>query len=1059
MRIGLSLCAILVWTGVAEAQVTLNPTPSRIVGHPRLTLSTYNPNYVEGRELFWPRNVTVDVTTAPPILYVSDTGNNRVLGWRNASQFANGAPADVVIGQRDMYSTNPQGPFAGAQLTGGLNTPTGLAVDAGGNLYVADSGNNRVLRFPRPFSQADPVKAPDLVIGQTSLSTRSPNAGGISASTLALNTSQGVFTVSLLFDPQGNLFVTDGGNQRVLRYPAALLGPGAANGPAADLVLGQISFTVSPPQNPENAKDLTRLFFPAGVALDPGGRLFVTDNAHRVLVYEPPLTSGRAAQRFMGAQFDPDGTLPDVPTERSLRTPEAVFVAGNNPFVVDTGNNRILRFDRYEQWPSDVTQPPSARAVIGQADFNSFKLNRDLPEPSNRTLAQPGGAVFAAGELFVADTFNNRILVFPDPTTVAFDFAAQRTLGQEFFHTMGANRVEARGLSIAGRAGMAVDKKSDPPRLYVADTGNNRVLGYRDARKLRPADPADLVIGQPDMLRALANYPSGDPLKPTANSLFQPTGVAVDDQGNLWVADTGNGRILRFPKPNFDQPVALPAANLVLGKADFTTGAADAPDPSPSNMGAPFGLAFTFEGHLLASDLIHNRVLLFLKSGGIFTNGMNAAKVIGQPDFFSKTTGSLEGRFRGPRHIATDTDDRLYVCDASNDRVQIFDRVITAGPDPLPAVVLTSGGQYGRLTNPLGITVSAATGEIWVTHSHPESWAQKFIFRYPRFDFLILNPNPEVTVPTASNSEIPLAVTLDSFGNMLVALSSNRIGIHFPAMTQVNAASYLTRLTPGMIASLFPLGGRFGEETKSFTTVPLPTELADIQVLVNDQPAPLFFVSPGQINFMVPAKDMPTSGNIEIQVVRKSLGQILAVGCEARPVALNPDQTYRYGCFGQPRIDVASPALFAGPGYATGTGQIAAFNRKSSDGSYYNLDSSRRPIPNGPTNPVSRGDFIEMYGTGQGPVPGAPPDGSPPTGAVPTPDRPEVIVNVAKVNPDFVQYSGLAPGLVGVWQLNVKIPDSTPPGDSILVVILHKGIPSNNPQQPGQIRTTIAVKE
>jgi hypothetical protein len=380
--------------------------------------------------------------------------------------------------------------------------------------------------------------------------------------------------------------------------------------------------------------------------------------------------------------------------------------------------------------------------------------------------------------------------------------------------------------------------------------------------------------------------------------------------------------------------------------------------------------------------------------------------------------------------------------------------------------VLTVSEGNRRLANPYGIYVSLVTGEIWVTHTStppPNDNSSKFLLRYPRFDFLILNPVPEITLPTASNAELPLAVTLDSFGNLLAAHSSNRIGIHFPAMTQVNAGSYVRRVTPGMIASLFPLGGRFGDVTKSFlelpNPIPLPTDLADIQVLVNDTPAPLFFVSPGQINFMMPS-NAPTSGSVEIQVVRPSIGQILAVGCDDRSVGRNPDGSTRYACFGQPRMDVASPALFAGPGYATGTGQIAAFNHKSSDGSYYNLDGSGKPVPNGPGNAISRGDIIEMYGTGPGPVPGAPPDGTPPSGAVPTPDKPRVIVNVAEVPPDFVQYSGLAPGLVGVWQLNVMIPESTPPSDEIQVVVLHKGKPSN--QDVGGsivVRTTIAVKQ
>ena len=61
------------------------------------------PNLVEGRELNRPLGVGIDATRR--ILWVADTGNNRVLGWRNSSVFESGARADFVLGQRDLLST------------------------------------------------------------------------------------------------------------------------------------------------------------------------------------------------------------------------------------------------------------------------------------------------------------------------------------------------------------------------------------------------------------------------------------------------------------------------------------------------------------------------------------------------------------------------------------------------------------------------------------------------------------------------------------------------------------------------------------------------------------------------------------------------------------------------------------------------------------------------------------------------------------------------------------------------------------------------------------------
>ena len=85
--------------------------------------------------------------------------------------------------------------------------------------------------------------------------------------------------------------------------------------------------------------------------------------------------------------------------------------------------------------------------------------------------------------------------------------------------------------------------------LYIADPHNHRILGFRDARKAQSGDIADLVIGQPDFYRALCNYPTANPDTPNESGLCYPVGLALDSDGNLYVADAGNSRIVRFPKP------------------------------------------------------------------------------------------------------------------------------------------------------------------------------------------------------------------------------------------------------------------------------------------------------------------------------------------------------------------------------------------------------------------------------------------------------------------------------------------------------------------------------
>lgn len=1018
--------ALLVFSLIVEAlpaQVTLNPQPLRVLGHPRVTLSTTNANLIEGRELNGPQGIAIDSSLQPAALYVADTGNNRVLAWRNAADFQNGASADLVIGQRDKFSTPALGP--GTAFTTGLTAPTGLAV-RNSDLYVADSGNNRILRFPKPFANAEQL--PDQVIGQPNFLSRNTNQGAPvpGERTLALSTTAGLFRTGLAFDANGNLWVSDPGNRRVLRYPAASVQSGSESNPPADVVLGQFEFNTTTPGLGEITRTSKDQFYtPSAVAFDPAGRLYVSDSnssqaatTSRILVFQPPFQTGLPAVRVMGVNIVPtDQPTPsaEVLGRTALTGAEGIAFLGDAPVVLDTGDNRLLVFDPFDRWPAESERfSPEARTVFGQPDFASNQVNRGQPESAGNTVAGPVAATTLGSELFVADSGNHRVIVLP--AQGGNISAAVRVLGQEQLQFNSVNLVEGREFQFlranAGEAGVLVDNTSDPPRLYVADTLNNRILGFRDARIVRPGDKADIVIGQPDFFHTECNYPSNSPDRPTASSLCRPIGLAIDRQGNLYVADANNGRVLRFARP-FVQPQTLPRANLILGQRSYTQSVLD---PTQATMGTPYGLAFAGVNGLLVSDVSHNRVLFFAGDPQGFTDGMQANRVFGQPDFTSSTAGNADNRLTTPRHIATDTDDRLYVADTGNDRVLIFNRATIAGPDPRPAVVLTLTNTTAPLRSPRGVHVSPNTGEIWVGDTNGNR-----VLRYPRFDDLPIAG----FVPNFSMASLgPLAITQDSFGTLYVGDAANRVALHFPAASALNAANFVVgrALAPGAIASLYPLGIQFTSETAAFSSLPMPTTLGGIQVLVNDKPAPLFFVSPGQINFYVPMST-PDSGTAEIQVVRPSTGQIIAGG----PVQMN----------------VASPGLFAAGG--NGVGQLAAVNQ---DGTI-----------NSPENRAARGSIITLYGTGQGFIPNAPADGEPAQGLISTPEKPRVIINADFVPEEDIQFSGLAPGFVGLWQINIKIPLIVPPSESILVVVVHKSIPSNNDRNPIGSRTTIAVKE
>ncbi|MDA4122005.1 MAG: NHL repeat-containing protein, partial [Thaumarchaeota archaeon] len=192
-------------------------------------------------------------------LWVVDNTNNRVLEY--APPFSTGEAASLVIGQTSLTGSGDTSP------SGSLFGPTGIAFDPSGDLWVVDTGNNRVLEFKTPFSDGESAS---LVIGQ-------PTFGGYIGTT----TQGGLNAPSYVaFDPSGDLWVTDQGNNRVLEFTAPF-----TTGEMAFRVVGQLDFTSAAPSSPATASSL---FEPIGIAFDSKGDLWVVDSGdHRVLEYTP----------------------------------------------------------------------------------------------------------------------------------------------------------------------------------------------------------------------------------------------------------------------------------------------------------------------------------------------------------------------------------------------------------------------------------------------------------------------------------------------------------------------------------------------------------------------------------------------------------------------------------------------------------------------------------------------------------------------------------------------------------------------------------------------------
>jgi len=1015
------VAALFLLGSVGFAQITYNAVPTRILGQQviqQTAVTATAPNLAEGREFYFPQSIAVDRSVSPAILYVADTNNNRVLAWKSVSGFSNASTADLVVGQDNLYSTQAQGP--GRSNNVGLSAPTSVAVDSTGNLYVTDAGNNRILRFPQPFSQPGSPVQPDMVIGQASFNTYSSNQGlsAPTANTLSTITGNNVFQTGLAFDSSGNLWASDPGNNRVLRYPKSSLTTGSL-GPAANLVLGQSSFASnSLPANPA-VTGTNFVYQPAGLAFDPAGDLFVPDAANRVLVWTNPTTNGQLASRIMGVVTA--ATTGSAVNATVMKGPGSVVMVGSSPYVVDTGNSRILGFPPFSQWPSAaVAFSPAATAVIGQIGFGGSSPNGGNTTANAQTLFNPTAAAVTSTDFLVADSNNNRVLDFPiSGGTVAT--TATRVLGQTAFQYGAINLLEGRevyfngfdpqiNLGITGGS-VAVDTTSNPPHLYIADTGNNRILGFMDARKVTTTSVADLVLGQVDLGSNEVNYPFNVIATPGAAGLFVPQGIAVDGKGNLWVADYGNSRVVRFPTPFSTPPSTTgpPAANLVLGQSSLS--GPTLTDASARTMSGPYGVSVAPNGDVYVSDAALNRVLVFRHpTSGDFISGQDADVVIGQADFFSQSPqGALLG-LNSPRGIATDGGDRLYVADSGNGRVAIYSDVSTAQNNPSTSLEISG------MSAPNGVTVSP-NGNIWAADTNNNR-----VLQYPTYDLLPINATPISTLASGG----PLSVASDAAGNPIVAEALNRVSFYYPTMIAANSANYFPRFAPAMLTTLTTAGNaQFGTGSASVSSAgPWPTTLGGVEVLVNGAAAPIMSVSPQMINFQIPQKT--PLGVAEFDVVNAASQEVLATG------------------FFQ--IEATSPGLFT-TGTA-GNGQVVAIN------------------PDGTTNsqshPVKAGQNISLFGTGQGYIPGMPADGTAATGPVPTPTKPLVYLGGTNyVSSSAIQYSGLAKGMVGVWEITATVPSNDAPGVTPVFVSLDGNFSSlfDPSTSTGRLSTTIYVSQ
>ena len=649
--------------------------------------------------------------------------------------------------------------------------------------------------------------------------------------------------------------------------------------------------------------------------------------------------------------------------------------------------------------------------------------------------------------------------------------AARAVIGQETFTSQDTNS----GKSVIGSAsGIAYAADT----LFVADSNgigaspsNNRVLVFSNLSSQLPAPTAEIpnnskcpvcvgqasvVLGQPDFVTTTVNIPA------TANSLRNPQAVASDGV-HLVVADTDHNRVLiwnHIPTSNNSN------ADVVIGQPNFTSVGLPGNTPNAQSMRGPQGV-WLQDGKLYVADTQNNRVLVFNHIPT--TNGVAADIVLGAPNFTTyvnpdltqQQTGATASTMFSPVAVTSDGI-RLFVSDLGFNRVLIFNDPHAAGTAPAgetASAAITTG-----LDNPSSVYVSPVTGEIWVANSNAGN-----SLRYANYQSVLLGLGSINSITEASGNfgYSPLATIQDQYGDLFVADNAHRVAIYYPGVNLCNGASFLPTtatssqypsatclsgytlsaalparpLAPGAIATLFPCDNcqpdQFGDQSNAAGSYPVPTTLSDIQVLVNGVAAPLYYAGApippshptGQINFIVPY-EAPLSGFADLEVVQASTGQVLG----AAQVPMNS----------------VAPGAFAYPQGQTGSIIYAAAINKDN-------------TVNSATNPAVRGDYVSLYMTGQGAVPGEPADGVP-SSPMPAQYPVTVLINGVDVNSAAYQEQNIQHILFsginqypGMWQINLQIPKTVvPTNGAVWFVAIINGVPNWDVLSP--FKTYIYVK-
>jgi uncharacterized protein (TIGR03437 family) len=847
---------------------------------------------------------------------------------------ANGSLALVAGNSRAGFSGDG-GPAVNAQL----NSPLGLAVDSSGNLYIADSGNNRV---------------------------RMVTAAGI-ISTFAGNGLPGVYLNVGDWSPapQGNLHLPSGvavdrsGNVYIADTLHHMIREVLASGPFAGLIQTIAGDTFAGYLGDGLvALGHTEFSHPEDVALDSAGNIYIVDTGNSYIrkITTDGIINSIAGNGGIGYAGDAG-----LATGASLFQPNAIAVdAAGDVYIAETGDHRV-RMVNTKLYINTV-------AGNGSPGFGGD----GGPSGASQLNTPTGVAVDSAGNLYVADSLNGRVRKIPQSATIS------TVAGNGLYSYSGDGGAAAKAELYLPQA-VALDANGN---RYIADSGNHVV------RKVASNGAISTIAGA-----GVAGF-GGDGSSAASAQLNTPTGVAVDKSGNIYIADSGNNRVRKIASNGAISTFAGTGSAGFGGEGGAATSA---------QLYNPVAVAVDASGNLYIADLGNDRVRKVSASGAITTvagNGTTAYGGDGGP--------AVNAQLNFPQAVAVDASGNLYIADSLNFRV----REVTTGG--LIATVAGNGsagysGDLGQATaaqisSPVGVAVDSA-GSIYISDGAVHI---RKVYANGIIVTIAGNGSPGYSgdggAATSAQIDAPGGMAVDSSGNVLFAdtannavrmLQPNPSGITIAAV--VNAASNLVgAVAPGDVVVIYGsgLGPAALAQFQLNANGMVPTSLAGTTIFFNGAPAPVLYTSANQVAVIVPF----ATTSVGTQVVALYQGQLSA------PVSL--------------QVADASPAIFTLD--QSGRGQAAAVN----------LDNTI----NGAAHPIKEGSYISLYITGAGET--NPPGTDGVLGAIPYPLPVQNVTATVGGAQATVQYAGGSSGIVaGVMQVNLQIPMGITPGNAVPVTL------------------------